>query len=141
MRKSIRNLSIIIFLVVLVLPFFPVVVVPEWKVQLVDSEGHPAPNVKVDQIWKEYSLEFWRSGENVEHDFLSDADGFITFPERSIRVSVFQLAVSKLRSLALSINPHASFGSHAYLQCREKRICNVSYNDGVEIPQHVLVGD
>ena len=47
------------------LPLFQVVVVEPAFFRLVYEDGQPAQNIRVEQAWKEYSLEFWRQAEHV----------------------------------------------------------------------------
>ncbi|MEP7147791.1 MAG: hypothetical protein ABI857_02810 [Acidobacteriota bacterium] len=108
-----RNIKwIIIALVLGFLSFVPVVtvnVVPEWSLRLVDETGEPVPNARVDQSWKDYSLEFFLS-RHFDESLSSDADGIVRFPVRDIQVSTIQMVAAKIRGIILRIDPHASYG-------------------------------
>ena len=57
--------------------FYPVETssVPEWKLQVVDSENNSIPDLKIRQTWN-------ISGEQNEEDLVTDENGFVTFPKR-----------------------------------------------------------
>lgn len=120
-------------------PFFRVTVVPEWEISFVSEDGNPVPFVQVDQVWKEHSLEFWKPWEEIEHGLQSDSVGFIRLPARHIRVSVFEVLLSKIRDAIASINPHASSGAHSYIICRGTSKCLVSYNEATNGPKFIIV--
>ncbi len=124
--------------VVLFVPFFPVNVVPEWSLRLIGEDGQPAPNARVDQSWKDYSLEFWTVEQDTDHS-MSDAHGIVRFPARNIRVSAFQIVAAKIRDVVVSINPHSGYGPHSFALCRGSLSCNASYRPGEDSPKNVVV--
>jgi hypothetical protein len=134
-----RNIKwIIIPAVVVVLAFVPVFtvnVVPEWSLRLIGEDGQPVPNARVDQSWKDYSLEFFRS-RHFDESLSSDADGIVKFPARNIRVSVFQIVAAKIRGIVLLMDPHASYGPDSHVFCRS---CDASFRPGAELPKVVIV--
>ena len=138
MRNSYKIFIIVLLTAVLFVPFYSVTVVPEWELIFVNKDGTPASSLRVDQIWKDYSLE-WSSGENSDRDLTTDSNGYIKLPARHIRVSLFQIISSKIWDLVRSINPHASFGSSSYIVCRGTQNCVVNYKDGNEQPQRTVL--
>lgn len=121
------------------LPVFTVNVVPEWSLRLIGEDGQPVPNARVDQSWKDYSLEFWTVEQHVDHSVSSDADGIVRFPARDIHVSAFQIVAAKVRDVVVSINPHSGYGPHSYALCRGSLDCSTSYEPGEELPKVVVV--
>jgi hypothetical protein len=120
------GLGAVLFVVIFV-PIIPRQVVPEWRIQFVSVDAAPVGSVEVDQLWKDYSLEYWTVAENADRNLLSDPNGYISLPSREIRVSIFQLATSLIRDAVMSVNPHASFGPSSYIVCRKENSCLASF--------------
>ena len=87
---------------------FETTVVPEWRVRIVDEAGAPMRNTGIREVWQHYSIE----SEDHEQDLLTDNDGYVTFPKRTIRAG---LAVRMVKSVISALNPHGSSGPGAYL--------------------------
>lgn len=138
MRKFYTAPIVILLTIAAFIPFYSVTIVPEWELKFVNKDGSPASSIHIDQIWKDYSLE-WFSGENSERFLQTDFNGYIKLPSRQTRVSVFQVFSSKIRDLVMSINPHASFGSHSYIICRGEQNCVASYKENSNEPQRVVL--
>ncbi len=138
MKKSRWLILFAVVLIALFIPVIPVNVVPEWPLRLVDESGQPVSNARIDQWWKDYTLEFWR-WPHVDESMSSDDQGIVRFPARNIRVSVAQFVVAKIVDVVTSINPHAGYGPHANVLCRGSLSCNVSYRPGEELPKVVVV--
>lgn len=128
----------VLLVVILFFPFFSITIVPEWELQLFNKDGSVASEVKIDQVWKDYSLE-WTSGEERESGLKTDSNGYLRLPKREIRISIFGVIVSHIRDAVMGINPHASFGSSSYIICRGTQNCVVSYTEGSEKPQKAVL--
>ena len=87
---------------------FETTVVPEWRVRIVDQAGSPLGNTSVKEVWQHYSIE----SRDHEEDLLTDGDGNVTFPKRTIRAP---LAVRIVRGSINRLNPHGSSGPAAYV--------------------------
>ena len=138
MRNLYKIITVFLIVVVLFIPFYSIMVVPEWELIFVNKDGTPASSITIDQRWKDYSFE-WSSEENVNKGLQTDSNGYIKLPARHIRVSIFQILSSRIRDAIMSINPHASFGSSSYIICRGAQNCVVSYEKGGQEPQHVVL--
>lgn len=147
MRSEARPISIkaaisvsvgVLALLALCIPVRDVVVVPRWRVQIVTADFRPLSDEQVAQAWLEYSMEFWRLGEHVDHRS-TDSEGFVEFPERRIRVSALEIALSNLRDLIASVNPHASYGTFAYIYCEHKLGCRAFYDGSGEVLDKIVV--
>ena len=130
---------ILVPIVFLFLPLFSVNVVPEMSFRLISEDGQPFPNARVDQSWKEYSLEFWTVAQHYDHTIISDANGLVMFPPRNIQVSAFEIVAAKIRDVVVSIDPHSSYGPSSFFLCRGKLICSANYRPGEEFPKVVVV--
>ena len=96
----------ILFLAVLgVIALYPwkTTVVPEWRVRIIDQGGSPLSNTAVRESWQHYSIE----SRHHEEDLLTDREGYVTFPKRTIRAP---LAVRIIRPMINALNPHHSSG-------------------------------
>ena len=73
------------------------VIVPAWKIQLVDEAGNPVKDVFVRQVWLDYDIE----DDGHEEDARSDEHGFVSFPERrEKRVSSVTQSQEKIKEPA-----------------------------------------
>lgn len=108
--RSRRVLLVLLLGVLAVVALYPLetTVVPEWRVRIVDQAGAPLRNTGIREVWKHYSIE----SESHEQDSLTDNDGFVKFPRRTVRAG---LAVRIVKSLINALNPHGSSGPGAYL--------------------------
>ena len=138
MRNSYKIIIIVLLTAILFIPFYSVTVVPEWELIFVNKDGSPASSLRIDQIWKDYSLE-WSSAENTDRSLTTDSDGYIKLPARHIKVSLSQIISSKIWDSVRSVNPQASFGSSSYVICRGTRNCVEHYKDGNEQLQRVIL--
>jgi hypothetical protein len=88
------------------------VTVPAWPVQFVDAAAQPLGGLKVRQNWADFSVE----GQEIGHEeiALSDAQGFVAFPERQLWAPVALRVWGPVRNL-LSSFLHASSGRYASL--------------------------
>ena len=106
-----RKLVLILLLVVLgVIGLYPwkTTVVPEWRVRIVDQSGAPLTNTGVREVWQHYSLE----SKSHEQDLMTDNQGYVTFPTRTIRSP---LAVRIVRPVINALNPHHGSGPIAWV--------------------------
>ena len=88
-----------------------VVIVPAWKIQVVDPSGKPMRNVFVRQVWRDYDVE----DTDHESDAYTDRNGFVSFPQRrGPKVSEDARKNNRLKNVQ-ELGVHASFGVHAYI--------------------------
>lgn len=91
-----------------------VVIAPAWRVELVDSEGRPYPDVKVIESWVHYATRHVPEYEERR----SDSSGVVVFSERTVRLrglDEFSGAVRAIERLGF----HASFGRSAWVTVSE----------------------
>ena len=98
-----RLITLLLVGVVTTVALYPwkTTVVPEWRVRIVDHSGSPLGHAAVREVWHHSSLE---SGSH-QQDLVTDKDGYVTFPERTIRAP---LALRVLGSMVTKLNPHGS---------------------------------
>ena len=60
--------------------------IPQWRLQVVDVNGIACSNMRVTQSWGHYRLYF--DGKNSSEDRFTDQNGFVMFPERTVRASM-----------------------------------------------------
>ncbi len=89
---------------------FETTVVPTWRLRVVDEEGVPYARKRVRQSWKHYSLEL-EDGENMA-DGLTNEDGFVEFPERTVRLTTAGRISRTALTHILKVF-HGSTGIHA----------------------------
>jgi hypothetical protein len=62
--------------------------IPQWNVQVVDVNGIACANMRVTQDWGHYRL--YLDGNSSSDQRLTDRNGYVHFPERTIRASLFR---------------------------------------------------
>jgi hypothetical protein len=93
---------------------FRTVVVPRWRVQVVDFTDSPCVRQTVDESWAHYSLSDESHGDYQK----TDSHGFVEFPERTISKNLVQRIVYPIIAYAL-ILAHGSAGIDAYVHASE----------------------
>jgi hypothetical protein len=84
-------------------------VAPAAHVQVLDEAGNPAIGVRVEQDWEYFALGSERQREVSQ----TDSRGYVSFPARSVRISMARQIPSFLRTLI----PHqGEFGPYSSLE-------------------------
>ena len=71
---------------------FPTQMVPKWKLLVVDEQGQPLANVKVEQSWEHYSF----IGVKGFDERRSDENGYVMFPQRLLWAGLISRIVSPI---------------------------------------------
>jgi hypothetical protein len=86
--RAVRIALVSVLLIVLLVLIYPfkTVVVPAWRLLVVDEAQRPVTGINVTEHWQHYLL------EDEGHEILQRSDEFgeVTFPERSIRASLLR---------------------------------------------------
>ena len=111
MKRERQKLLLLVVIVaaVIVLPF-ETTVVPAWRIRVVDEAGSPIAGVNVREHWQHYTVET-RGHEQL---LITDENGYVSFPARSVKASILDRIVGVIRNLATTAI-HSSFGPVAYL--------------------------
>jgi len=95
-RKLLLALSAIPALLIILMPW-NTTVVPAVRIQVFDEAGKPAAGVLAEQKW-----EFLVPNSHLERaTSTTDAAGYVTWPKRTVRISIANRAVGFGRSLLL----------------------------------------
>ena len=97
MKRNAKNLIVLLALPVIVLMFVPwnTMVAPAVRVQVLDETGKPAAGVRVEQEWGYEALEYYSQKTST----ITDSDGYVSFPQRSIRISIARKTIGLAGSL------------------------------------------
>lgn len=108
MNKTTKIILVIVVVVLFIwLPAFPVSVVPETTIRVVDENNQPLSNVEVKQDWQHWSFE----SESHTDQNVTNLDGFAAFSEKTIKISGLNYLFGKLGELASgTIAIHSSSG-------------------------------
>ena len=115
------------------------VIVPAWKLRVVDESGKPYTEQFVRQSWKHYSFEL-DAGEDME-DQWTDADGYVAFPERVIRANLVQRMLNPLTN-KMSLGEHASYGASAAVttwNSEGSESVSVEYDPNKPLPKEIVL--
>jgi hypothetical protein len=116
---------------------FESIVVPAWRLRVVDEEGRACPDMLVNQGWKHYSLDL-EAGDYGEHKF-TDVNGYVDFSKRTIRASLIQRIIAPVIAHALTI-AHGSTGKSGYVFATGmKEGAWLDYKPGKSLPDKILV--
>lgn len=109
LKLSIAVAVVLTAIVLVALLPFETIVVPEWSVKVLDEHDNPVSGVAVRESWGDLSIE----PDQHEELRVSDTNGNLSFPVRTVKASVLQRVVRKTINL---LKPHGqSEGPTAYL--------------------------
>lgn len=135
-RRSIIGIVLAALFILAWVPF-PTIVVPRWKVQVVDINEAPCVNQTVNQSWAHYSL-----SDDYNSDYLkSDQNGYVEFPARTISKNLVQRIVYPIIAYALLI-AHGSAGIHAYVGASEPvnaGVFGLKYDWTKPLPEKLII--
>jgi hypothetical protein len=116
---------------------FESTVVPPWKLQVVDVGGNVCSNMRVTQDWGHYSL--YLDGWLGSDDRFTDANGYVEFPERTVRAGILRRIVVPVIAHILVI-AHGSVGaSSAVWASGIKDVAWLSYKADKPLPDRMRV--
>lgn len=121
-------------IIILLLIPFETTIVPVWRIRVVDENGKPYESKRVREVWKHYSLD--RSpGTNVE-DQWTDVNGYVTFPERTIKANLLKrMAYTSLANI--SKLAHGSAGARAYILV--PGLSPIDYERDKPLPEQIII--
>jgi hypothetical protein len=131
-RKKIWIFAFLGAVALLLLYPFKTTVVPDWKVRIVDEAGNPMRSFRVREVWQHYTIETY----SHEEDLITDGDGYVTFPKRTVRGS---LLVRIGWPMVNVINVHASFGPHAYVSILDDQTLPELFSPGQPLTTQLVV--
>lgn len=135
--KRIAILVAIIFVVGLGFIPYNTVLVPRWKVRVINEKGEPYTNKMVRQFCDSDTLMVAPCSDSNDGTQYTNLDGFVEFPERTISLSLYgrvvRTGISFLRQFA-----HGSFGKSIYIDASgPKGLQKLEYSGGA--PPSVFV--
>ncbi|PWT93496.1 MAG: hypothetical protein C5B55_04460 [Blastocatellia bacterium] len=135
--KSRLKLILVALLVGLAVYPFESIVIPAWKLRVIDTTGEPCPNMRVNEGWGHNSLKLQSAGEG---DFmLTNQSGYVQFPARTIRASLIRRTVVPLIAHVMVI-AHGSTGIHGYVFATGMRDGPLlEYESGRQLPGEIVV--
>lgn len=115
---------------------FETMVVPEWRIKIVDELEAPISSVVVRQSWQHYSMELG----GHEEDLTTDDDGYVTFPRRTIKANLFSRAIVPTINTIL-LREHASFGPSASVTVwgNEGSYKSADYEPNKQLPSRLIL--
>ena len=134
-----RTIAIIVSIVIFIAIWIPfsTVVVPRWRLEVVDINDTPCVKQTVDQSWAHYSLS---NDSNTDYQ-KSDLNGYVEFPERTISKNLIQRIVYPVIAYALII-AHGSTGIHAYVGASEPvnaGVFGLKYDSMRPLPHKLII--
>jgi hypothetical protein len=112
---------LLIFFALAFIPF-PTELVPEWKVQIVDEQNQPLPNVKTEQSWKSYTFFFVEDYEEK----CTDSNGVVIYPKRFLWAGALSRIVSPIFADIMTL-AHGSTGTNASVRVFDRHYISDDY--------------
>lgn len=137
MRRHRHFIALGIILFVLSLIPFKSTVVPSWRVRVIDLNGSPCFKQSVSGDWGHYSFSNQSSGEYRK----TDINGYVEFPERTMRKNLIQRIMNPLWA-HLMVIAHGSVGIHAYVYTSGMvgtGVFGLKYKPGKPMPDKIVV--
>lgn len=112
---------------------------PPWTIQVIDNNGQPLGGAFVRQVWQHYSVE----SRSQEQDARTDANGYVSFPERTVRASILSNLLGAIVN-TFTQGVHASYGPHTNVIAYGKVVNgkrlegSISYSPGMPLPQQLV---
>ena len=133
-RKWLVTGALLACLIILLAYPFDTMVVPEWKLRIVDETGKPIPNVVVIEQWRNHSVEFHGHSE----DRTTDMNGYVSFPRRTVRASLLFRVVG---GTVATLNVHGESGpkASALVMGGYSSQTKSSYSPGNQLPEIIVV--
>ncbi len=133
-RVALMVAALLLILMLAIIPF-NLVIAPERKLKIIDSDGRPIENALVRRTWAQYSLR-----QHGEERLRSGYDGDITLPKQIIRTRIIDIMRGALYEFK-SHGIHASYWSSEYVSVRvNDQVRSFYYGKGLEEGRIVMDG-
>lgn len=117
---------------------FPTTIVPTWKLKVVDEQNNICPNKEVTQTWAHYSI-YIGSGNSQSEDRLTDEEGNIEFPTRTVWSPLIWRIIGAVIANALTI-AHGSAGADSSVYSSGiKDVAWISYKPEKPLSDKIVV--
>src|SRR5689334_16102098 len=136
-RKSLRIFATICaLLLVLFVPFDTKLLAP-WKVEVTDLKGVACSNMLVTQSWGHYRL--YLDGNYSSEYRVTDANGYVQFPERTISASLARRIVMPIATRIATIMHGGWDVDGSVWASGIKDVAWLSYRPGTALPDKMRV--
>ena len=112
-------------------------VIPQWTVQVVDVNGSACANMRVTQSWGQYRL--YLDGNYSSDQRLTDPNGYVHFPERTIRASLSRRIIMPIVTRITTIMHGGWEIDGAVWASGIKDVAWLSYESGKSLPGKMRV--
>ena len=136
-KHAIITAIAIVVIGILIFPF-KTVMVPEWKVRVVDEKGIPYKQKLVRQFCDNYTLDLQPCSYSPDSAKYTDDDGYITFPERAYSTPLLLRAFLTAKSLVMVL-AHGSLGTSVYIDSSGPNGYKTLRYQGAGKPPDILV--
>lgn len=114
MKKYVATIIVILALTCLLIPY-RTVLVPKWRVQLVNEDGVPYPGKLVRQFCINYTLDVNPCYQAQDDTYrYTDENGYVEFSEKSFSLNPLSRIIRTLKSYIFII-AHGSVGTDIYI--------------------------
>ncbi len=124
------------------LPIISVPVSPEITLRVVNESGEPQTGIAITQFWGHWTYE----NKGHEDEKISDDNGYVTFSEKSIKVSTLRfvfyfLAEHTIGIIAIhnSSGPHSSFSANGFANTEVYSQCSFSGCEDDDGPKQIVL--
>jgi hypothetical protein len=96
---------------------------PAFKLQVVDENDKPLPDVVVKQLWEHQGLE----SNSHREKFITDTQGFIDVPRRTITKDIVTRSVWFIWRIMWFWNPRVEWDSYMYISVQHSKYGKASF--------------
>jgi hypothetical protein len=111
--------------------------IPQWTIQVVDVNGNACANMRVTQSWGHYRL--YTGGNESSDQRLTDVNGYVRFPERTIRASLARRLIMPIFTRIATMMHGGWEVSGAVWASGIKDVAWLSYKSGTSLPEKMRV--
>lgn len=142
MVKKITSGILVLLVLLFLLSLIPIntVLVPEWKVQVVDENGTPYKGQIIRQSCHNYTLDVHPCSGTEGSIQKTDENGFVVFPERRIEMNGISRIFRPVGSLLQAVFLHGSLGRSIYLDSvGPKGMKTLKYISDESLPEKLIL--
>src|SRR5262245_37090318 len=137
MKKRLIIVGIICVLMIVLFAPIETTLLPQWKLQVTDVSRVACSQMRVTQSWGHYRL--YLDGNNSTEYRITDTNGYVQFPERTIRASLARRTLMPIITRITTIMHGGWKVDGAVWASGIKDVAWLSYRPGAALPDKMQV--
>ena len=137
MKKRFFIVATLCALVLILFAPFETKLLPEWKLRVTDVSGVACSRMRVNQSWGHYRL--YLDGNYSSENRMTDTNGYVQFPERTIRASLARRIMMPIITRITTIMHGGWHVDGAVWASGIRDVAWLSYRPGTVLPDEMRV--